>query len=415
MLDLQQQETSKNQAILESIVDGVVVCSANGHITLVNEAAERLLDSSRDELLDQPITKLFARLGLEEFPRFSRGRTQAFRSDSLGSGSRVLQGSIAEVQAIDDDYIGQVIVFRDVTSELRAERAKSEFLATVSHELRTPVTSIKGFADLLAKGMAGDIPASVKGFLETISLNADRMARLVDNILYVSEAEQGEVPIQLRRASVATIIERSVKATRPLFAERRIEVTLEIEENLPQVEVDPAGFRQMLDNLLQNACRFTPRGGHVWIKAALHLADDPHAASMGAESDTECLLVTVRDSGVGIEPKDHDRVFERFYRAPNPLSVEAGGAGIGLTIVKSLVEAHGGRVWVERRNRRRKLFQRHSAHRPPQVAQKSVSAPASDPRASQWYPCHRPRTMRWSHRPRGTSWIVAARNAGCPS
>lgn len=347
LLNLQQQETSKNQAILESIIDGVVVCDAAGDVTLVNEAAARLLDAPREALLDEPISKLYARIGLEEFPRFTRSREHTFRADSLGTGSRVLQGSVALVQAPTGDSIGQVIVFRDVTSELRAEQAKSEFLATVSHELRTPVTSIKGFADLLSKGMAGELPASVRGFLETISMNADRMARLVDNILYVSEAERGEIVLQLHKVDAAGIIAKAVNSARPAFAERRIEVSLDLEENLPQVELDPAGFRQMLDNLLQNACKFTPRGGRVWVSASHHLAQPESAGDAPPAGPHRCLLIAVRDTGVGIAPDDHDRVFERFYRAANPLTVEAGGAGIGLTIVKSLVEAHGGRVWVD--------------------------------------------------------------------
>jgi len=348
LLEIQQQETSKNQAILESIAEGVVVCNIDGKTILVNEAAERLLYSSREQLLGEPIHRLYARLGFEEFPRVGRDREHTFQSESLGSESRVLQGSVSTVQSANGDPLGQVVVFRDVTSELRAEQAKNEFLATVTHELRTPVTSIKGFAELLSKGMAGDLPASVQGFLETISLNADRMARLVDNILYVSEAEQGEILVHLHSADVAHAIAKAVESAKPAYTERGITCTLEVEENLPQMHIDPAGFRQMLDNVLQNACKFTPRGGNVWISASLHPASGVDVTpDAGVESGEQYLLISIRDTGVGISPEDHDKVFERFYRAPNPLAVEAGGAGVGLTIVKSLVEAHGGRIWVD--------------------------------------------------------------------
>ena len=344
LLEVQQIETSQTKAILESIADGVVVCDVTRHITLINQAAATLLGISQDALLGQPIAELERRLGSPLVAGGGAGKSE-FQSIPLGEEGRVLRGSVAPVLSQQGRHIGNVTVFRDVTSELKAEEAKSNFLATVSHELRTPLTSIKGYSELLSGGMAGDLPSSIRRFLRMIAANADRMAYLVDNILYVSEAERGVIPIHPRATDVSAILREAVEAAGPSFSERNLACELQVEDNLPELMADPQRLRQVLDNLLQNAWKFTPAGGHVWVRAERCRILSANGGSRGLEE--EFVLISVRDTGVGIPPEDHERVFERFYRSPNPLSVEAGGTGIGLTIVKSLVEAHGGRVWVD--------------------------------------------------------------------
>ncbi len=345
LLEVQQIENSKTRAMLESIADGVIVCDAARQIMLTNQAASRLLGVTRETLLEEDMAQLSRRLGRDLQPELAAEQL-GFQSDPLGAEGRVLRGSIALVQAEDGRHIGSVIVFRDVTNELRAEQAKSEFLATVSHELRTPLTSIKGYSELLAGGMAGDLPAPLKRFLRMIATNADKMAHQVDNILYVSEAEHGTIPLNRRPADIQELVQDAVKMAAPLFSERNITCETQVEPDLPSMEVDPARLRQVIDNLLQNAGKYTPAGGRVWVSARLY-AKDEVLTDETAGQEMDYLLITVRDTGVGVRPEDHQRIFERFYRSPNPLSVEAGGAGIGLTIVKSLVEAHGGRVWVD--------------------------------------------------------------------
>jgi PAS domain S-box-containing protein len=345
LLEVQQIENSKTRAMLESIADGVIVCDAARQIMLTNQAAARLLGVAREALLEENMAQLQRRLGCE-LRSDSAGALLAFQSDPLGAEGRVLRGSVAPVGSDDGRRIGSVIVFRDVTNELRAEQAKREFLATVSHELRTPLTSIKGYSELMAGGMAGDLPAPLKRFLRMIAGNADKMAHLVDNILYVSEAERGSIPLNRRPADILELIQDAVNLAAPAFAERNITVEVKVESDMPAMDVDPARLRQVLDNLLQNAWKYTPAGGRVWVSARAY-AGDELLTDNASDREQDYLLIAVRDTGVGIKPEDQQRIFERFYRSPNPLSLEAGGTGIGLTIVKSLVEAHGGRVWVD--------------------------------------------------------------------
>jgi PAS domain S-box-containing protein len=323
----------------------VVVSDVAQQIMMINRAAVRLLGLESDTLLSETVSQLENRLGAE-LKLGAGGDGFTFQSNPLGADGRIVRGSVAPVQLPSGRGIGTVIVFRDVTSELRAEQAKSDFLATVSHELRTPLTSIKGYSELLAGGMAGDLPGPMKRFLRMIATNADRMAHLVDNILYVSEAERGVIPINPRAVELSEVVEEAVKAAAPAFAERDITCEVQLEPELPLMDVDPPRLRQVLDNILQNACKYTPAGGHVWLTAR-RCPQAGSAPSRSVEEGRDYVLIAVRDTGVGIRPEDRERIFERFYRSPNPLMVEAGGTGIGLTIVKSLVEAHGGRVWVD--------------------------------------------------------------------
>jgi len=342
LLRAQRKETRERQAILESIADGVIVGDAQGKITMVNAAAERIFGRSQRELLGLPIR--------EFYPRLQEGGNGRQRSTSSWSGEgihtvferegRVIEGSLAPVLSDGNSPAGFVAVFRDVTKERQAERAKSEFVSTVSHELRTPLTSIKGYADLLGSGMAGEISPQQKTFLGTICTNVERMVKLVNDLISISELG-GVVELQREAVDVTQVIHEAIETWSPRAAEREIIITAELPSSLPPVDADPSRLRQIMDHLLSNACKFTYPGGKVSVRAELH--ED----TAGTGKRNTFLLISVSDTGVGIAAEDQERIFERFYRADNPLQVEAGGAGVGLAIVKSLVEAHGGRIWVE--------------------------------------------------------------------
>ena len=342
LLRVQKKETRERQAILESIADGVVVGDPQGKIIMVNAAAERIFGRPQRELLGLTIREFYPYLKGE-----NKGRQNpVVRRNGGGSptvfeqNGRVIEGSLAPVLGDGESPAGYVAVFRDVTREVQAERAKSEFTSTISHELRTPLTSIKGYTDLLASGMAGEISPQQKTFLCTIRTNVERMVELVNDLISISELG-GAVELQRELMDVSQVVREAVEAWTSRAAERKITVTAELSSSLPLVEADPFRLRQIMDHLLSNACKFTYPGGGVSVRVGLS-RDGVGAGGQGCS-----LLISVADTGVGIAASDRERVFERFYRADNPLQVEAGGAGVGLAIVKSLVEAHGGRVWVE--------------------------------------------------------------------
>jgi PAS domain S-box-containing protein len=334
LLRVREEEATQRQAILESIADGVVVAGGGGDVVLANAAAERILGLSREQLLGQTIKRLYAEL-LRARGRGS-GAQAVFEWDD-----KVVKGNLAPVKMPDGTLLGYVAVFRDVTLEQQAEQAKSQFVATVSHELRTPMTSIKGYIELIAAGAAGVVNQQQRHFLNVVDGNTERMIGLVNNLIAVSEMERGLIRIEPRPVDLKSVIEDAVQAVRSKAEERRQNLNVSVPADLVPARGDAQRLRQIVDNLLDNALRYTPVEGRVDVWAA-EVALEENGAS-----PQHYVVVNVRDTGVGIGLEEQGRIFEKFYRAENSLSIEAGGTGMGLAIVKTLVEAHGGRVWVE--------------------------------------------------------------------
>jgi PAS domain S-box-containing protein len=343
MLAVREAEASQQQAILESIAEGVVVSDAQGKVILANAAAERILELPRRQILGRPIGTIYGAFVSSEpveelaiaLSRRGEPLPTFFEQDGL-----IVRGILSPVRTLDGDWLGMVAVFRDATKEVEADRAKSEFIAAISHELRTPLTAIKGYTELLIMSVAGDVTPDQRRFLDIIRVNADRMVELVNNVIHIAGLERDAVQLNLRQVDVREIIKEALEAIRPLATARQLTLRVELQRELPLLEADSPRLRQILDNLLSNACHFTYPGGRITVRAWAQ-------RDVTQPGPQVYIIIAVADTGVGIPPEEQERIFERFYRADNPLQMEAGGMGVGLAVVKSLVEAHGGRVWVE--------------------------------------------------------------------
>jgi len=343
MLRSQQTEAAKSQAILESIADGVMVSDQMGEIILFNAAAERILDLKRSEVLGRPSTDLIGLYGtgaeswanmLQEWEVDPDSYAGRYFAERIEVGSRIV--SVHVSPAINSgEYLGLVSVFRDITAEVLADRIKSEFVARVSHELRTPMTSIKGYADLMLMGAAGDISDEQRRFLDTIKNNADRLSLLVNDLLDISKIEQGGLELDIRPIHAGEVIGDVLYAleTRMETDERKMELYVEMPDDLPEVEADYDRITQILSNLVANAYQYTPDGGTIIVRAR--------------EVD-EGVQIDIEDTGIGIPDKDQSHVFDRFFRGEDhPVVFQTAGTGLGLSIVKQLVEMHRGRIWFE--------------------------------------------------------------------
>ncbi|MDB5096611.1 MAG: signal transduction histidine kinase [Cyanobacteria bacterium RYN_339] len=221
---------------------------------------------------------------------------------------------------------------REQITRLKAlDQLKADFLNAASHELRTPLTSIKGYAEFLEDGVGGQLTPTQRDHVYQIQAGTQRLRRIVDDMLDFARLEAGVFQLQPLRTDLGKVIEQEVASLRPLAQEKQ--VVLELRGLVPSVPlvatVDPLRIGQVLLNLVGNAIKFTPAGGHVAVEA---------------KGDAGSLRVEVRDTGIGIPADCHERVFEKFYQV-NPSSTrEHGGAGLGLAISKALVEAHGGEI-----------------------------------------------------------------------
>jgi signal transduction histidine kinase/putative methionine-R-sulfoxide reductase with GAF domain len=357
MQQLQEKAVSQSTAILQSLSDGVIVCDQNGAVITVNLAAEKILDRPIDELVTWNLGDLLRRLlgrrvselPLEDLlahPWDERARPRTL-STTFQLGPRTISVTLDPVISTKEELLGAVAVFRDRTREVESDRLKTEFIGTVSHELRTPMTSIKGFTQLLVMGNLGPVNETQREFLNIIQSNAERMIAIINDLLDITKIETGSVELEIRPIHVAETLSKVLLDLQTKVHERQQTLTLSLPAGLPLVRADAHRFNQILFNLVSNAVKYTPRGGSITIEAREVTAEAVPEDERDGLRPGRYIQIDVRDTGVGIAPDDVPRIWERFYRTENPLKVEAGGTGLGLSLVKPLVRLLGGRIWVE--------------------------------------------------------------------
>jgi len=330
-LETQRAEVA---AILDRMVEGVIALDDRGRVFLLNPGARAMFALGDEPVDGRPLVEVVrqkALLDLVEASRAAGPAAPAQREIELGPPlSRVVRAHAVSV-AFADRRTGTVLVLHDVTELRRLERVRVEFVANVSHELRTPLTAIKGYLETLLHG-ALEEPAHARRFLETAHTHAERLGRLVDDLLQLSDVETGRVTLRLEPVDL-----REVAATAVAMFERPAAgKALTLANDVPpgvSVQADRDRLVQILVNLVDNAVKYTPDRGRVAIGAT--------PAGGGS------VELRVADTGIGIPSTDLPRITERFYRVDRARSRELGGTGLGLAIVKHLVQAHGGALRVE--------------------------------------------------------------------
>jgi PAS domain S-box-containing protein len=339
LLTRREAELRRESAILESMAEGVLVTDADGCFVTMNQAAEEILGVDRQNFLGRTFQEVMQTYTL----------TGAISPGALMN----LADTYETLFTIEDRYIrvhaapilmnngasrGVVSVLQDITREQLAEKAKREFIASISHELRTPLTAIKGYADVMLNGMAGEVPPVFLQFLRSIRDNTTRMTTLTNNIISIAEIERGGLGLNYQSVDLGDLLQASARRHRERGEEQQKTITVLLDPELPEIEADPNRLRIMIDNLVNNAIKFTHDGGRITIGAA---------PIEGTLKKPVFVTFWVKDDGVGIPVDEQTRIWDRFYRVEHALSFTAGGLGIGLTITKALTEAHGGRVWVD--------------------------------------------------------------------
>jgi PAS domain S-box-containing protein len=328
-------ESSKNQAVLEGIADGVIVFDPAGQAIVANPAIGRILGRPSEEILGCDIEAL---MGYEVDARDQEMVISLLHEEELRRSSlkfewdeKMLSVSFAPVRDVVGTVTGTVAVFRDYTREAEIDRMKSDFVSIVSHELRTPLTSIKGYLDLVLMGAAGPVNKQQVSFLEIAKDNTERLNDMVADLLDISRIESGKVELDVQVVSVAEIVERVAQSLRCEFDDRNLTLTLALSPDLPELFGDPGRISQVLINLLSNAFKYTPQGG-VTVRARVV---------------RNAVQIDVIDTGLGISAGDREKLFTRFFRAEDTAVRQQPGTGLGLNITKSMVEMHGGEIWVE--------------------------------------------------------------------
>lgn len=339
VLKVHETELRRQDAILESMAEGILVSDAQGRIILVNQALEAIFDIRREDVFGRPVVEVLSMPALkgELDPELLVDLAEPFEA-TFDLAERHIRVNAAPVLLQDGERLGVAAILQDITREYLAEASKHEFIANISRELRTPLTAIKGYTEVMLSGVAGALPQASEQFLNVIRENTLKMASLTDNIISVAEIERGQIGLQYQSVDVLAVIREVVRQYHGRTEERSLTVDLDMPDDLPPVEADLHRLHLILDNLLSNAVKFTFPNGRITIGGR---------TIYGTLGQPTYCSIWISDTGVGIPPDEQINIWKRFYRVDNPLSLEAGGLGIGLTITKALVEAHGGRVWVD--------------------------------------------------------------------
>jgi signal transduction histidine kinase len=255
--------------------------------------------------------------------------------DQVVAYNRLLEQRVAERTAALEQALADL---------KEMDRLKSEFLSNISHELRTPLTPIKGYLPVLLREEFGPLTLSQRRVLGHIAQSVDRLHRLIDDLLTFMQWESGEIGLGLGGASVAKVVEEALARAAAGVEEKGVEVTTEIAADLPQIRADAAALARALGHLVENAVKFTPKGGHVTVTARLV---QPSPLPPGPPAPRQFVELAVRDTGIGIPSDAIPKIFERFYQVDSSSTRQHGGTGLGLAIVKRILDAHEAPIAVE--------------------------------------------------------------------
>lgn len=324
-------ERNRSSAILGSMVEGVAVVTADERILFCNWAFEQILELPEGSSQGRTLVEALRQADLIALVRQALSGAEELTGEVEVGTVRQRNFSVTAAPVRAAGANGAVLVLHDITELRRLERVRRDFVANVSHEFKTPLTAIRGFAETLLSGALDDT-ANRRRFVEIIYEHARRLARLTDDLLKLSRIEAGRLELEIRPIRVEALVSGCVETARVNAEPRGLQIHVNLPEGLPAIRGDGAQLGEVLQNLLDNAVQYTPSGGTIEVKA---------------RSNGHDVTFTVTDTGIGIPESDLERVFERFYRVDVARSREAGGTGLGLAIARHIVDAHGGRIWVE--------------------------------------------------------------------
>ena len=320
-------ERSKLNTIFNYMTEGVVAINTKGSIIHANPIALAILGIGKEDVQEEKNFDL-KQIRLDNINYSNRETLEG--TEILNVDEEVYKVKYAPFNDEKNTLGGLIIVFQDITQEHKLDNMRKEFVANVSHELKTPITTIKSYTETL---MENEIDKEVeKRFLQVIDSESDRMARLVRDLLQLSNIDYKKASWKKSNINIGSLLRDNVSKLHLLIQEKEQTVSLNIEEDLPEIAVDKDGIEQVILNIISNAIKYTDDKGTIDISAYLEGGN---------------VTIRVKDNGMGIPAADQERIFERFYRVEKGRSRDMGGTGLGLSIAKEITEAHGGSIKLE--------------------------------------------------------------------
>ncbi|SRR6266568_1126487 len=332
-LALGQQDKSKYEAILAYIGEGLVVIDKAGKIITFNKAAQSLLGWTEKEALGRQLTEV---IKIDYDASISESKLTPTRQSSLyfmkKDGTKFPAAITTTSYATSGDILGTVTLFRDITMEQNIDKMKNEFISLASHQLRTPLAAIKWYTEMLLKGDAGKLLREQTDYANTIYTSTGRMIELVNLLLNISRIESGRITVEPLPTDLKKLVEEIVKEVQIRYADKNQKISINFHEPIPLINVDPRLIRQVYVNLLTNAAKYTPVKGVITVTLS--------------QKDKD-IISEVKDNGYGIPQADHDKLFGKFYRGLKTVTRENEGTGLGLYLVKDIIDLSHGKIWFK--------------------------------------------------------------------
>ncbi len=333
---------ARDEAILRGIGNGLIITGQMGRVSLINTAASAMLGWDPQEVAGKDLAEILPMEVMETgresafasqqsvFSALSTGRKETSYYLKRRDGTKFPAELTTSSIIFNNQVIGAAIVFNDISAQKQAEQAKSDFIAITSHQLRTPLGVMKWNLEMLLTGDYGEITDEAKKAVGDILASNVNLVNLVNNLLDVSRIDQGMVSNMPELTNLVKVTQKVVKELEIMAVNKGVTLSFDNGTSDPSINLDPRRFEDVVENLISNAIKYTPRGGKVQVTV---------------EQKDDKAEIRVSDSGMGIPEEDKGRMFDRFFRAKNAVKSEAEGSGLGLYVVKSYVEAWGGKVW----------------------------------------------------------------------
>lgn len=338
-------DKERTEMVLSHVAAGMIIVDDGGRILMMNDAAEnifgeRLKDKAGKHITEGVGEELMAVLSKDLSSAIHEGMEKEIELKAMDETQRVLKSSTALVHNAKGKVVGMISVLTDITKQKELERLKNDFVSHVTHELRTPLVAVKQAILLLTDKTTGTINDQQEKMLQIVKRNIERLSKFINDLLDMQKIESGKLSVHQDETNILAVINDVVQSLSPWAYNQGIELSMIPPDNLPKVYADADRVVQILTNLVGNAIKFTGKGGRVSINISSWKVNDEMS---------KFLKISVIDNGRGIAREDLDRIFEKFEQAGNKEPTDIKGSGLGLSIVKSIVEMHGGKLWVESR------------------------------------------------------------------
>ncbi|MDQ3099371.1 MAG: ATP-binding protein [bacterium] len=347
--DIEEEKTKvdkkrvEDEAILHSIGEGMIVTDNTGSITMINESASSIIGVKPENVVNKNIVDIITLYDVDDtlVPKEKRPLIRALKENKKCSeiftfkksdGAKMALGITCAPIIHMEKTIGAIEILRDITKEREVDRMKTEFISLASHQLRTPLSAIKWFVEMLLAGDAGQLSQEQTDFTKNISESTERMIQLVNSLLNISRIESGRIMIDPQPTDLKELVQGVVNDLKAKLEERKQNLIVSVHADLPKISIDPRLIRQVYMNLLTNAIKYTPKEGEITVFIS--------------KKDDE-IISQVSDNGYGIPKLQQERIFQKFFRAENIVKVETDGTGLGLYLIKAIIESSTGKIWFE--------------------------------------------------------------------